>query len=252
MLRRQRAASLAVLAVLGAGCGKGLTVDLSAVPNPAAPGQSVNWTVTVRNDTRCETVTESTDLPPPFPDGVGVFALFVGFDPTLGPGDAEAFCRDFMMTDCRDESCLRARFEEAFGPAVAQALSERAQAAMQQAHEPQQAGTCATIMNGSTGFVGFCAFDPLSPGETDSAMHTDTAPNTGERNAAQVAIAFGFAQGDDCRPGTEIDPGLWTVAGCFPLAQTRPVPVLSPLATGIGALLLLAGGVFGVRRFRKS
>lgn len=252
MPRWEHVAPLLLLGLLGVGCGKGLTVDLSAIPNPANPGQPVNWTLTVRNDTQCETIGEMIDLPPPFPATVGVFALFAGFDPAIGPGDAQAFCRDFMMTECRDQFCLQARFEEAFGPAVAQALSERAHAAMQQAHEPQLAGTCATIFNGAEGFAAFCAFDPLSPGETDSAMHMDTAPNTGNKNAAQVAIAFGFAEGEDCRPGTEVAPGLWTVAGCFPLDKTAPAPALSPLATGFGALLLLAAGVFGLRRMRRS
>jgi len=249
-MRPLNAAPFLLLGLLGIGCGKGLTVDLSAVPNPAAPGQSVEWTVKVRNDTQCATTADTTDLPDPFPDGAGVFALFVGFDPELGPEDAGEFCREFMTSECTSEICLRSRFEQAFGPALAQAVSEQAQAAMQ-GHEAQQAGTCQTIFNDTGGFAAFCAFDPLDPGETDMAMHTDTAPNTGNTNPAQLAIAFGFAQGEDCRPGTEIDPGVWTVAGCFPLGATNPVPVLSPWVTGLAALLLFSAGVVAVRRVRR-
>jgi len=113
-MRPLNAAPFLLLGLLGIGCGKGLTVDLSAVPNPAAPGQSVEWTVKVRNDTQCATTADTTDLPDPFPDGAGVFALFVGFDPELGPEDAGEFCREFMTSECTSEICLRSRFEQAF------------------------------------------------------------------------------------------------------------------------------------------
>jgi uncharacterized repeat protein (TIGR01451 family) len=69
-----------LLGLLGIGCGKGLTVNLTADPDPADPGELVTWTLTVRNDSQCTTTDEMVDLPPPFPDQVGVFALFVGFD----------------------------------------------------------------------------------------------------------------------------------------------------------------------------
>jgi hypothetical protein len=154
-------------------------------------------------------------------------------------------------SDCRTEECLFARFEEALGPETARAISDRAHAAMQAAHEPQQAGTCDTFSNDSQGVLAFCAFDPLDPGETDTATHTDTAPNTGNRDAAQIAIAFAFAEGDDCRPGTEIVEGVWTLAGCFPPAAAEPVPALSPLALGGAALGLLLTGVYSVRRLRR-
>jgi hypothetical protein len=242
---------LVLLGLLGIGCGKGLTVNLTADPDPADPGESVTWTLTVRNNTQCATIGEMVDLPPPFPDQVGVFALFVGFDPTIGPGDAEAFCRDLMNSDCTTEGCLRTRFEEALGPETAQVISDHAHAAMQAAHEPQQAGTCSTIINDNEGVIAICAFDPLDPGETDTATHMDTAPNTGNKKAAQIAIAFGFAEGEDCRPGTEIDENIWALTGCFPAAAAEPVPVLSPLALGVGALGLLLTGFLGVRHLRR-
>ena len=251
-MHRRGTVLLVLLALFGVGCGKGLTVNLSAVPDPAAPGQSVTWTFTVHNSTQCETIDEPTDLPDPFPDAVGVFGLFIGFMPGVDQEDAVDLCRDLMMTDCREEDCLIALFEATFGPRVAQAVSEQAHAAMQQAQEPQAAGTCATIMNDpGTGVVAFCAFDSLAPNETDTAMHTDTAPDTGNLKAAQLAVAFGFAEGEDCRPGTEVEEGLWTVAGCYPLT-TQPVPVLSPLTMGLVALSLLLTGFFGVRYMRRS
>jgi hypothetical protein len=252
MVCRRDVAPLVLLGLLAVGCGKGLTVELFATPNPANPGQSVDWTIKVRNDTPCATTGDTTELPDPFPDGAGVFAIFVGFDPGFGPGDAGALCREFMTTDCPDEVCLRARFEAAFGPTIAQVLSERAHEAMQQAHEPQQAGTCETIFNDTDGLIAFCAFDPLDPGETDMAMHTDTAPDTGNTNPAQIALAFGLAAGEDCRPGTEVEPGIWTVAGCFPVVPPDPAPVMSPGVMALAAALLFGAGIFSVRRLRKS
>jgi hypothetical protein len=251
-MRRRGTLLMVLLGLFGIGCGKGLSVDLFAVPDPADPGQSVTWTVTVRNNTQCATIEEPTDLPPPFPDAAGVFAIFLGFIPGVSREDAEDLCRDLMMSGCMDETCLTAQFEESFGPQVAQAVSARAKAAIQQAHEPQQAGTCDTIINDDgVGVIAFCAFDALDPFESDTAMHTDTAPDTGNRQAAQFAAAFGFAEGDDCRPGTEIEEGIWTLGGCFPLA-TEPAPVLSPLVLGMSALGLLLTGFFGVRHMRRS
>jgi hypothetical protein len=252
---RSRAAVLLLLGILGIGCGKGLTVNLVAVPNPADPGQSVQWNLSVRNDTACETTGEMTNFPPPFPNMAGAFALIVGFVPQLDEdGGPVEFCREFMttMTACSDASCLAAHFEEAFGPAVANRLRAQADAAIQQAHEAQPAGTCATLEDDSNGFVAVCAFDPLSPGETDTAMHMDTAPNTGSRNSGQVAIAFAPAEGTDCRPGTEVSEGLWILAGCFPAPQTQPAPTLSPVATAMGAILLLVVGFVGLRHVRRS
>jgi hypothetical protein len=245
---------LLTCATFGIGCGKGLTVDLSATPDPANPGQSVTWTVSVRNDTACETTGESIDLPDPLPDNAGAFAIFVGFNQLLEDYPPERLCREFMttMTACEDEACLQAHFAAAFGTQLAESLSAQAHAAMQAAHEPQEAGTCITLNNDSEGFVGLCAFDPLSPGETDTAMHTDTAPDTGERHAAQFAIALAPALGDDCRPGTEVAEGAWLLAGCYPVTAPEGAPALSPLATGGAALLLLAAGFVALRRRRAS
>jgi hypothetical protein len=255
MPRRARVLILATLSLVGFGCGKGLTVNLSANPDPADPGQSVTWTLTVRNDTQCETTGEIIDLPPPLPDTVGAFALILGFIPELDQFGAEEFCREFTttMTSCPDELCIARHFEEAFGPQVAGALSAQAHEAIQQAQgPPQPAGSCLTLVNDSEGFAAFCAFDPLSPGETDMASHSDTAPNTGNRNPAQVAIAFAPAEGEDCRPGTEIDDGVWALAGCYPLVAAQPVPTLSPLVTLAGALVLLLTGLLGVRYLRRA
>jgi hypothetical protein len=83
------------------------------------------------------------------------------------------------------------------------------------------------------------------------ASHTDTAPDTGNRHAAQVAIGFAPALGEDCRPGTEVEEGVWVLAGCYPLAEAQPVPALSPLVTLLGAGLLLLTGVFGLRHLRR-
>lgn len=253
MRRHGRVVMLGVLGLVGIGCGKGLTVNLDASPDPANPGQSVTWNLSVRNDTQCETTGELIELPDPLPDTAGAFALIVGFIPGLDESGAAEFCREFMttMTTCPDEICIARHFEEAFGPQVANALSAQAHAAIDQAHEAQPAGSCLTLFNDSSGFAAICGFDPLSPGETDTASHTDTAPNTGSRNAAQLAIAFAPALGEDCRPGTEIEEGVWALAGCFPLAEAEPVPALSPLVTLLAAGLLLVTGMVGLRHLRR-
>jgi hypothetical protein len=232
------------------GCGRGLGVNLTAIPDPADPGQSVQWTVSVRNDTACTTTT--TGLPPPLP-GTGAFAIILGFIPGLDAFGPVEFCREFAttMTACTDEACLIAHVQEALGPQIANALQAQAQAAMQQP-QPLLAGTCATVVNDSSGFAAVCAFDPLNPGEKGTATYMDTAPDTGSRNAAQVAVAFAPAEGADCRPGTEITTGEWELAGCFPTPAARGAPALSPVATALAALLLLMVGVVGLRHMRKS
>ena len=253
MRTRNRSAALMLISLVGIGCGRGLGVDLTATPDPANPGQSVQWTVSVRDDTACATTAGNVNLPPPLPNVA--FALILGFIPALdGPGAAE-FCREFAttMNACTDEACLVAHVQEALGPQVANALQARAQAAMQEP-QPQLAGTCATIFNDSSGFAAACTYDPLNPGETATAMHMDTAPDTGSRKAAQVALAFAPAEGEDCRPGTEVAPGEWFLAGCFPVPATRPAPALSPVVTALAALLLLIVGAVGLRlrHMRKS
>lgn len=251
MRSRDRTAALMLLSLVGIGCGKGLGVDLTAVPDPANPGQSVQWNLAVRNDTACPTTSGNINLPPPFPTS-GAFAIFFGFIPGLDAFGAAEFCREFAttMSACSDEACLAAHVEEALGPQLANALQARAEAALQEP-QPSLAG-CATIVNDSSGFLGICALDPLNPGATGTAMHMDNAPNTGSRNAAQVAIAFAPAEGADCRPGREITPGEWILAGCFPTVAVHPTPALSPGATALAALLLLTIGVVGLRYRRKS
>lgn len=253
--RRMRMAVPVVLSVLSIGCGKGLTVNLDASPDPAFPGQAVQWNLSVRNDSPCETTAEATNLPDPFPDAVGAFALILGFIPELEEFGPAEFCREFMstMTACSDEACVAAHFQEAFGAKVTSALTAQAHAAIEQAKGgPQEAGACITLFNDTSGFAALCGFDPLSPGETDTATHNDIAPNSGNTHAAQVAIAFAPATGEDCRPGTLIEGDQWVLAGCFPTAVVRPTPALSPIATAVGAVLLLLTGALGLRRIRRA
>lgn len=241
-------ALIVLLAFSGIGC-KGLTVQLSAVPDPADPDESVKYTVTVRNDTECETVDEITDLPPPLPDSAGAIAFILGFIPELDEFGAQEFCR--LVMSCEDPNCLNTRVEEALGPDVAAAFRTRASEAT--TAEPGLApGTCEDFEITPDGLIALCAFDPLDPGETGMAMYTVNAPDTGSRNAAQVAIAFAPALGDDCRPGTQVGDDEWILGGCFPLAATTAAPALSPIATGIGASVLLIAGIAGLYRRRRS
>lgn len=241
-------ALIVLLALSGIGC-KGLTVQLSAVPDPADPGESVKWTVSVRNDTQCPTVEEVTDLPAPLPDTAGAIAFIFGFLPELDDFGAQEFCR--LVMSCDDPSCILTRVEEAMGPDVAANLRVQANAAT--TAEPGIApGTCEDFGSTSGGVIALCAFDAIDPGETATAMYTANAPDSGSRNAAQVAIALAPALGDDCRPGTEVGDDEWILGGCFPLATSTSAPALSPIATGIAAGVLLIAGMTGLYRRRRS
>jgi hypothetical protein len=240
-------ALIVLLALSGIGC-KGLTVQLSAVPDPADPGDSVKWTVSVRNDTQCPTVEEVTDLPAPLPDTAGAIAFIFGFVPELDQFGPAEFCR--VVMSCDDPSCILTRVEEAMGPAVAANL--RAQANAATAAPGIAPGTCEDFASSSDGVFALCAFDALDPGETATAMYTANAPDSGSRNAAQVAIAFAPAVGDDCRPGTQVGDDEWILGGCFPLATSTSAPALSPTATGIAAGILLIAGMTGIYRRRRS
>ena len=81
MRRTACKAILVCLAVLGTGCGKGLTLDVTAHPDPAAPGKEVQWDVSVRNDSPCATTEGAIDLPDPFPESFGAVAFIFGFFP---------------------------------------------------------------------------------------------------------------------------------------------------------------------------
>lgn len=234
------------------GCS-GLTVNLTAVPDPANPGDSVKWTVSVRNDTACQTTDEDFDPPDSLPSGAPVLALFIGFNPQLGAFGPAEFCRQFQMgTICDNLSCLPPILTDALGPAAAERIMAEMHNRASSEAQPLTIGTCQTLVNdSSSGFVGLCGFDPLNPGQTHTAMHTDDAPDTGNRDSAQLAVAFALASGPDCRPGTEISPGLWIVGGCFPTPETSQVPTLSPLTLALlGSLLLAAGAV--TLHFRRS
>ena len=246
---------LAAFLILGvgflSGCGSGFTVGLVANPDPADPGQSVTWTVSVRNDTHCQTV-ETDNPPPPIPPDFPVAALILGFNPDLERLGPSEFCREVQMgTICPDGSCLQPMLTDALGPEAANRIMAQAHAQANSHAPPLAAPSCETIQNDSAGFIGVCEFNPLNPGETQTAMLTDTAPDTGTRHAAQVALAFGFASDSDCRPGAEIAPGVWLLSGCFPTPENR-APVLSPVALGVVAATLLGIGALALRRRSKT
>ena len=244
------AASLLFLFALLTGCS-GFTVDLVADPDPADPGELVKWTVSVRNDTNCQTVDE--DFPDFLPSGAPVEALIIGFNPELAAFGPAEFCRQFQMaTICPGGECIPPVLNDALGPAAAQRVMAEMRASGSSQGQPLTVGTCETIMNDSSGFLGACGFDPLAPGQTHTAMHTDNAPDTGNTDPAQVAVALAFASGPDCRPGTEIDPGLWLLGGCFPLVAESRVPMLSPLSLALLASILFGCGVLAVCRQRRS
>ena len=254
MARTACRAILVCLAVLGTGCGKGLTIDVTARPDPATPGQEVQWDVSVRNDSPCATTEGEISLPDPFPDSVGALAFIFGFIPGPDQTDPREFCRMFAtgLNDCADQSCVEAHLQEALGPDVANALRAQMQAASAATTAPASTpGTCATLFSSTSGLVGICGFESLDPGKTGKAMWTETAPDTGNTHAAQFAVAFAPAQGEDCRPGREVSEGEWILSGCFPLPGT-PAPALSPFVSGALGGLLLIGGAVGLYRRQRS
>jgi len=243
-------ASLAVVLGLCTGCGSGFSVGLHADPDPANSGQSVKWTLTVRNDTACATA-DDVKLPPPFPSNSPPIAFIVGFDPDLSAPPA-AICNAVRM--CTDETCLMRILGDAVGADTANQLMARAQAEMSQASSQLsqlQSGMCSTTSNGPSGFLAMCELDPLAAGATDTVMFVDTAPDSIDHQAAQLAFVSGAARGTDCRPGTETAPGEWALAGCFP-ANSRLAPAVSSRTLGACAALLTAVGVVLLYRRRRA
>jgi uncharacterized repeat protein (TIGR01451 family) len=255
MTRTAYKAILVCLAVLGTGCGKGLTVNVTASPNPASPGDEVQWDVSVRNDSPCATTEGEISLPDPLPDSTGVLAFIFGFIPgTDQQTDPREFCRMFAtgLNDCADQSCVEAHIQEALGPDVANALRAQMQAASAATTAPASTpGICTTLFGGTSGLVGICGFESLDPGKTGKAVWTETAPDSGNTRAVQLAIAFAPAEGNDCRPGREVAEGEWILSGCFPLPG-NPAPALSPFVSGALGGLLLIGGAVGLYRRQRS
>jgi hypothetical protein len=255
MLRRfGHVVALAMTLGLATGCGRGLTVNLTSTPPQASPGDAVNWTVSVRNDTDCATVGLPIPLPSPLPAQAGAFVIFFGATPGTTREDAAAVCQQFLSTPfgCSDLNCLAPILEEALGAESAERIVANmraaAQAAQDGAQPPLPAGTCATLTNNSNGFVALCAFDPLDPDETDTAMYSDMIQGSGVTSL--LAFALAPALGDDCRPGTEVNPDEWYLSGCFPLPAAAPAPALSPTALYVLVALLVGAGVLGLKRMR--
>ncbi len=208
------------------GC-TGLTVEVTATPSQPAPGAPVTYEVNLSNDTNCPT------------DFAAVF--FAGFDPDLDSDPIEE-CR--ILMDCDTIGCAEQAFAQMSGGTSP--LMQR----MQQALEATATSRMATLSGppvgcmvdaDASGAFGQCFFPPLPPGGSGSeSVILPAAPDTGNTDALQFAIAFGTTTGTDCSPGVEIDPGEFIVGGCFPfqLEPTEAVPALSPVA-GSGALLLL-------------
>ena len=246
--------ALALTLGFAAGCGRGLTVNLTSTPQQASPGDVVNWTVSVRNNSRCATVDVPIPLPSPLPSQGGAFAIFFGAAPGATRADATAICQQFLNTPfgCSDMNCLAPILEEALGAESAERIMANMRAAAQAAQDgspsPLPAGTCATISNTSSMFVGLCAFDPLDPGEIDTAMYSDMVQGSGVTSL--LALALAPAEGDDCRPGTEVDPDQWILSGCFPVETAAPAPLLSPVALYALVVVLIGAGLFGMKKRR--
>lgn len=246
--------ALALTLGFAAGCGRGLTVNLTSTPSQAGPGDAVNWTVSVRNNTGCATVDVPIPLPSPLPAQAGAFVIFFGAAPGATREDGAAICQQFLNTPfgCSDLNCLAPILQEALGAESAERIVTGIRAAAQAAQDgspsPLPAGTCTTLSNTSTVFVGLCAFDPLDPGEIDTAMYSDMVQGGGLTSL--LAFALAPAVGDDCRPGTEVNTDQWILSGCLPVETAAPAPSLSPVALYALVAVLIGAGLFGMKRLR--
>ena len=250
MKRLGMLASLVLFAGVCAGCS-GFSVNLHADPDPAnLPGQPVTWTLTVRNQTACATADDVT-LPPPFPSKSPPMAFIIGFNPNLG-ASPEAICRAFRM--CTDLNCVLQIMGDAIGPDAANQFVARLQAKIAQASSQlplMQSGMCMTTSNDPDGFFAECELDPLAPGALDTVTFVDTAPNSPNHQAAQLAFVTAAARGTDCRPGIQVEEGIWEIGGCFPL-NGSVAPVMSLRMFGVCTALLFAAGIVHLYHRRRA
>jgi hypothetical protein len=212
--------------------------------------------VHLRNDSPCTTVDTMVDLPDPLPDQVGALVLFVGAVPNATRAQAARLCNEFRngSASCTGQGCLTALLEQTVGEESAHQMMESLQSFVQaQQNGPPVAlplGTCTTLFNTATGLLGLCAFDPLNPGESDTATYSDTVLGSGI--SALFAASLAPAEGDDCRPGIETSEGEWLLSGCFPVVPGAATPTLSPYALYSVAAVLLGIGVAGLYRRRRA
>lgn len=244
---------MALVIALGfaSGCGRGLTVECNATPSQAEPGDMVQWNISLRNITQCAAGAGALPVPS-LPPGSGPVVIFAGLAPDVSQAEAVELCRLIRSSSCSEESCFDPILRDSLGVEPANRFKERLHAAMQAAREPvpMPAGTCETVQNDADGFLGVCAFDQLDPQGMDTATHSATVVGGGM--SAQFAWASGSAVGEDCRPGTEVQPGGWVLAGCCPDVAPVGAPILSPFALYAVAALLLAAGALGLYRRRHK
>ncbi len=232
------------------GCGRGLTVNFTSAPSQPAPGAPFELALSVRNDTQCA-LADDVDIPI-LGSGFAAFAFIVGFEPDLDPSPA-AICR--ALQACTDEICLGTVTSTPFGQRLveqarqaAEAMASRDASAARLSGLPDQ---CEDLEVGENGLFGICGFTPIAPGASRTLTLEGIAPDTGNRNAAQIAFVFAGARGPSCNPGFEVADGEWLLGGCFPLEVLEPVPAVSRsgLALVVAGLLLAAS--LGLRRIRQ-
>jgi len=241
---------LGAFAVL-AGCGNGLLLSAVAVPAAAGPGQSVTWTFGMRNNTQCALVNDA-DLPSGLPDDAPPLLFFFGFTPDFVSSPA-AICQ--ALAACEDEECL----DDILGGQDVARLEAMRDAARQMSHSEASLsgmpapGHCEIIGNGDgSGVFGGCVFDNLMPGQSQTLNISDMAPDSGNRQSFQIALAFAAARGTDCSPGIEIGEDLWLVGGCAALPDSAPAPLLSPAGVALLVAALFLTAAFALRQRQQS
>lgn len=260
MKKRPLVSCLALLvALFASGCGGGLPVTVKAVPSSAAPGTTVNYEVTVQNTTECLASPFAATVPggsvAPLPDPVGARVVVIGFDPDAPSAASLAqICR--LLASCTTLPCVGGILGETLGTERAQPLLASLEGAKLQplpsAKVNGDGPTCVPIANDESGVTFECYFPEIEPGQSLTATHTETAPDSGNRSSVQIAFSYGLAIGEDCRPGlpSPSGPNEWLLAGCYPLAVPQPAPALSTGALGSSVLVVLAVGVVALVRRR--
>lgn len=242
-----RVAVLAVGLLVVTGCGGGMKIEVVTDNDSPEPGDPIEYTVTVTNDTEC-TTDEMTSVPP-FGGGP-VTAIVFGF--TDG-GDQEGalLCRE--LTICSDPPCIvDERLGETFGQTNLDDLKNQANEILGETLGDVVTPSCEPAAATPGVFAFFCFFPPLPPGGSSTVTFPTTVPDSGSLTAVQFAAVTATASGSDCRPGYTIGEDAWSIGGCIPQPAVNGAPTVSPAALPLlGAALLTLGSLALYRRRRN-
>lgn len=237
----------AVVLMAATGCGRGMKLEVTTDNDSPQPGEPIEYSVTVTNDTAC--TTDETTSVPPFGSGP-VRAIVIGF--TEG-GDTEGaeLCR--AITVCRDLSCFDEILGENLGQGTLEELKNQANAILGETLGDVMTPSCEPAPAAPPGFFVFaCVFPPLPPGGSSTATFATTVPDLGSLTAVQFGAAVAGATGADCRPGFNFGNGAWSIGGCIPKPAVTGAPTASSAMLPLLGASLLALGSLALYRQRRS